>query len=131
MAADFCHFCDKELITGYGHHQYRENLRFCDDKCRTRYHNAQKKVKRNLKSILAMIADIEGLLPKQASLGQEALDAIRQIANVSSETKLDCVCGNCGQTVWLIPQKGEKCDFCQAEHWIFKPKRKNPPKEEN
>jgi len=125
--ADFCHWCDKEIIRGSGNHNYQLGNRFCDDDCRSNYHNAKKKVKRQLAAAKEALAAIEPLLLKQGELGQEALAALRLIKYQADMTQYDCYCKNCGQGVWIIPSAGETCNFCQDSNWGFRKKKMNPP----
>jgi hypothetical protein len=127
--ADYCHWCKKEIIRGSGYKNFQLGSRFCDDTCRDNYHNAKKRVERQKDAALRAIWAIEEMLTKQGELGQISLDAMRLIKKMSESTTLDCYCRNCGQTVWIIPNEGERCSFCQDSNWGFKPKRKNPERE--
>lgn len=128
VMADFCHWCDKELVRGAGNMEYRES-RFCCTKCRTAYHNAVKKVERQKKAAIKAFEDIQGLLTKQGDLGHDALETMRYLIAKAQLVELDPYCRNCGQKTFMIPQYGQKCSFCQDENWGFKDKVKNPPKE--
>lgn len=124
--ADYCHWCDAEIIRGSGYHNYQLGNRFCDDTCRTNYHNAKKKVKRQYENILHGIVELQRQLGKQGELGEQALEHLQHIRKFAEETSLDCFCRNCGQYRFTIPLAGDTCNFCQNDNWTFKPKKQNP-----
>lgn len=117
-----CQWCEKELRRGW--QSYRSGATFCSDECRTKYHNAKKKVKRDKETALAAIQHIQAMLLKGGELGQEALNAVRHI-KIHSEVDFECYCTKCGQDVWILPDKGQKCDFCKSvDSFAFRQKQK-------
>jgi len=117
---NICQHCSKELKVGWMHKRY--GSRFCDDICRTNYHNARKALKRQHASTIKAIMDIQDKMGFDGELGQEAIAAMREILAVVSLPEFDIKCGNCGQKRLYMPTPGDTCDFCHKNEWVFKPK---------
>lgn len=114
-----CLWCEKELINGWK--PMRSGASFCSDACRTKYHNAKKRIVRASQTITLAIHEVEKLLIKQGELGDLALSTLRSVqvsAKVSSVYQ--CYCKSCGQTRLFFPMVHEKCDFCKNVAWGFK-----------
>lgn len=121
---DKCQWCENELRRSWK--SYRYGALFCSDGCRTKYHNAKKRIVRHAQNITLALADIEKLIIKGGELGELALATIRSVqvsAKVSSTYQ--CYCKNCGQNRLFFPLHGDKCDFCKQENWGFKEKEES------
>jgi len=56
-----CHWCGKDLTNTSPRDSYRvrrEDSKFCDDNCRTDYHNARRKYERKLKMIIKLKSEL-------------------------------------------------------------------------
>jgi hypothetical protein len=116
-----CQWCNQAL--GYGWQGKRWGSKFCNDECRTKYHNARKKTQKQAQNIIIALGEIEELITKGGELGELALHTIRRVriaAEVSSTYQ--CYCKSCGQNRLFFPMPYDKCDFCGKENWGFKDK---------
>ena len=127
--ADNCQWCKKEMDSGVNGE--RPKL-FCSDACRYKYHNAQKKLKREIDKAFWAVNYIQSMMLKSGELQIESTKMIRQLIAHTQQISFECVCRECGQYRMLIPLAGDKCDFCQAENWrFFEKKQLNLSKEQN
>jgi len=65
------------MKTGWGGR--RRGVQFCDDACRYRYHNAQKKLKREEANAIRAMTYIRKMLNVGGELGEEAAAALARI----------------------------------------------------
>lgn len=114
--ADNCQWCKKEMDSGVNGE--RPKL-FCSDACRYRYHNAQKKLKRESAAASRAIAYIQEMMLKSGDLQESAISTIRQLIASTKTFDFEVKCRNCGQHRLLIPLAGDVCDFCQHEDWKY------------
>lgn len=114
--ADSCQWCKKEMDSGTNGE--RPKL-YCSDACRYRYHNAQKKLKREDANAWRAIAYIQRMMLKSGELQEDAIRYTRHLIVHTKTLNFDCSCRNCGQYRFFMPMRGEKCDFCQAEDWRY------------
>lgn len=112
---DSCQWCNKPMYR----YDMERAKNFCCDDCRYKYHNAQKKIKREEQNAWRAISYIQSMMLKNGELGDESLKMIRQLMGHVKTITFECKCGECGQYHFFIPERGEKCDFCQAENWVF------------
>jgi hypothetical protein len=76
-----CQWCNKEISVGWGNR--RRGVQFCDENCRYRYHNAQKKAERQFKAAIAAIAYLHALEGKGGELGESARACSDNIAGAT------------------------------------------------
>lgn len=118
--AECCHWCNKYIHRGSGFHNYQLGNRFCDDKCRTKYHNAKKKVLRDEKTAFMLVSFFQDMSKKEGELAELADHALRLIAANAAGSVKKIICKECGQGRFTVPSAGDKCSFCKAENWIIK-----------
>jgi hypothetical protein len=119
-----CHECGKYLHRGWGHMTYHDS-RFCSVECRTKYHNARKKLKAQKDKIAEFIGFLHEQMKKGGDLALEAgmvNDMLYDLTRQKSGVKI--VCRQCGQRVMWKPKLGEKCQFCGDSDWQVGDKQK-------
>lgn len=116
---DSCHNCGKFLERGWGAMTYHES-RFCSDDCRTKYHNAKKKMNAQKDKMFEFIGFLQEAMSKNGELALEAgmvNDMIYELSRRKTGVKVHC--RQCGQRVMWKPKVGEKCHFCGDSDWQF------------
>ena len=114
---DWCQWCGMELWAVNG----ERPKAFCSDECRYSYHNAKKKMEREVSNALRAINYIQDMLTKPDSdLQHRALELAQILSRDAQVLGFDCYCGHCKQHRMTVPLKGDKCSFCQREVWNFK-----------
>lgn len=114
-----CHWCGKYLERGSGAMNYQDS-RFCSDTCRTKYHNARKKLKAQQSKMLQFIEFTQEMMKKRGDLSLDAgivNDAIFELSRRKSGVKVYCL--QCGQRRFNKPLPNEKCSFCGDSKWHF------------
>jgi len=94
--------------------------RFCSDDCRTKYHNAKKKIKAQNDKLIEAVQFIQAMMLKGGELAGEAgvlNDAIHEITGKRTGVKV--YCKQCGQQIMWKPRIGERCSFCGDSNWAF------------
>lgn len=115
---EFCRYCSEELEPTYGN---RPN-EFCDDACRFKYHNDQKKAKRAIEAIQAKLNILEELIGNDNSISLEIITQLNHLGiNVNHNKRgneiVYWVCRDCGQKRYLKPLDNEICSFCQGKRF--------------
>jgi hypothetical protein len=116
---DYCHQCGKLLERGWNQMTYHDS-RFCCDACRTKYHNARKKLKAQKEKMLEFIGFLHESMKKGGELAVDAglvNDMIYELSRQKSGVKI--LCKQCGQQRMTKPRPGDKCSFCGDSDWQF------------
>lgn len=119
---DYCDWCAKHLERGWGRMTYHDS-RFCSDECRTKYHNAKKKLKAQEKKMLEFVEFAQAMMLKGGELAAQAgiiNDAIHSQASKRTGVKVHCK--QCGQQIMWKPRIGERCSFCGDSNWQYEKK---------
>lgn len=98
----------------------RIDSKFCDDNCRNKYHATIRKIDRKVNSINRAIDDLTEIMKNPQYKGRVQL-LIRDLFEAHNSDNQRWECGECGQLVFEIPDRHQRCDFCQANKWVNKP----------
>lgn len=122
---DFCRNCDKYL-----EFDLRVDSQFCSDTCRHDFHNTHKKVlrahNRAVESIAYLKTVLHGVGEEPAAV-LKLLEDLQAVVNDAS-AGVKWKCKECGQYLFMKPQKGQVCDFCQHDKFaVIMPARLKKP----
>jgi len=77
-----CQWCGKSFRQGWGAKRY--GAKFCNDECRTNYHNAKKKVRQQEHTAFMLIEFFHDMAKKEGELGAAAKHALTLISKNSA-----------------------------------------------